>query len=202
MSLPLARWCSSADVELLGRDEAARDHHFADARHAARPIEPQRLGGRCALARVESPGHGASSVIAGRGSLTPFVRHPPPGLERAADRGRVGTPLRGRSRGRRWGSDAPSARLEAPKRALGHVVRTARRDPDEPGGREPVPAAASSLKATAEYYVGRDAPLIERRLASPSDRDPCGRGCPRPRSTPTGCPTARTRSAPWGGRAR
>ena len=52
------------DVELFGRDEAARDHHFADAWHAARSIEPQRLGRRCTLARVKSPGHGASSVIA------------------------------------------------------------------------------------------------------------------------------------------
>ena len=46
------------DLELLVGDQAARDHHLADAWHAARPIEPQRLRGRRTLGRVKSPGHG------------------------------------------------------------------------------------------------------------------------------------------------
>ena len=46
------------DFELLVGDQAARDHHLADAWHAARPIEPQRLRRRRTLGRVKSPGHG------------------------------------------------------------------------------------------------------------------------------------------------
>ena len=172
ISLPLARWCSSASVELLGGDQAARDHHFADAWHAARPIEPQRLGRRCTLARVESPGHGASSVIAveGRRHLSFGMRRRV--LSAAAQSRRFRAPRRG-AEARRLGGDAPSARPDEPLRTLGLSCEPRAASRREPGEREPVPAAASPLKATADFYLGRLRSLIERRLPSPcGDRGP------------------------------